>query len=261
MNMKYVLSVIVALLLTALFAHSASAQLAALTNADVTRLVAMRVSDQTVIAVIHEAKAIQFDLSPPAVNDMAVSGVSTAVIATMRLSSTPSANALVAPEQSPAGVQTLAGASAQAGAQAAAAPGVQRPRLSIVGPSSPPALPPASTSEGTKSAATTITTTTTILKDEAYWKGRMRDLQAKLDNDVTVGNEMLKRLGIYNDTLSNSAHVIDEGVYMGRTTQSQTFDTNDELSRAIATVKNDKRVIGDLEEEARHAAVPPGWLR
>jgi hypothetical protein len=74
------------ILLTACLVHSASAQSRspALTNADVTRLAALHVSDQTVIAVINEANATHFDLSQFAVTDLIVAGVSTAVIATMR---------------------------------------------------------------------------------------------------------------------------------------------------------------------------------
>src|SRR5580700_10762010 len=128
MKMKHVLSVTVALLLTTFSVHSASAQVPAMTNADVTRLVGMRVSDQTVIAVIHEAKATLFDLSPRAISELAVLGVSTAVIDTMRQPSTPSVAGLAAPEPSPtAGAQTLAGATAQAAAQKVADPTAWRP--------------------------------------------------------------------------------------------------------------------------------------
>lgn len=114
--MKYVFPVTVAVLLAAFFAQSAVAQpiLTALTNADVTRLVAMRVSEQTVIAVIHEAESTQFDLSPRAVSELTVLGVSTVVIAAMRQSLTRSAKGLALPAPSPAAAQTLAGAAAKA---------------------------------------------------------------------------------------------------------------------------------------------------
>jgi hypothetical protein len=98
--MKYMLSA-VAVLLMAFSAHSASAQVPAMTNADVTRLVAMRVSDQTMITVIHEAMT-QFDLSDRAVGNLAVSEVSTAVIAAMRQPRTPTSRS-VAPTTSPLG--------------------------------------------------------------------------------------------------------------------------------------------------------------
>jgi hypothetical protein len=34
-----------------------------------------------------------------------------------------------------------------------------------------------------------------------------------------------------------------------------------ELSRLRKQIDEDKDAIGSLEEEARHASVPPGWLR
>jgi hypothetical protein len=82
-KMKYALTPILAALLTALSVQSARAQSLALTNADVTRLVVMGVSDQTVIAVIHEALATQFDLSSQAVRELTTSGVPSDVVAAM----------------------------------------------------------------------------------------------------------------------------------------------------------------------------------
>jgi hypothetical protein len=81
--MKYVLRTTLAALLTALSVQSARTQSIALTNADVTRLVVMGVSDQTVIAVIHEAQATQFDLSSRAVRELTTSGIPGAVVAAM----------------------------------------------------------------------------------------------------------------------------------------------------------------------------------
>jgi hypothetical protein len=117
--MKNMLRVTVAVLLTAVSVHSASAQAPALTNADVTRLVAVHVSDQTVIAAIHEAKATQFDLSATAVSDLTIKGVSPAVIVVMRQSAAPtpvSTSGIAPPAQSPmvARPQTIAEASAEA---------------------------------------------------------------------------------------------------------------------------------------------------
>jgi hypothetical protein len=99
--MKHVLMVIVAALLMAFSAQSASAQLLALTNDDVTRLVAMRVSDQTVIAVIDEAQSRQFDLSSRAVSELTASGVSTAVVAAMGQPSAPT----LLPDHGPAAAE------------------------------------------------------------------------------------------------------------------------------------------------------------
>jgi hypothetical protein len=54
--MKYMLSVTVAGLLTAFSVHSASAQSSALANADVTRLVAMRVAKTKILAKCRARK-------------------------------------------------------------------------------------------------------------------------------------------------------------------------------------------------------------
>jgi hypothetical protein len=116
--MKHLLIVSAAVLFMAFFVQSASAQRLALTNADVTRLVAMRVSDRTVIAVIHEAQATQFDLSSRAVSQLTVSGVSIAVVAAMGEPSTSTLlpdHGLAAAEQTPiAGPQSLAAAAVEA---------------------------------------------------------------------------------------------------------------------------------------------------
>ena len=35
----------------------------------------------------------------------------------------------------------------------------------------------------------------------------------------------------------------------------------DELNRLTKQIADDKKAIADLQEEARRAGVPPGWLR
>jgi hypothetical protein len=246
--MKYVLPVTLAVLLTAFGVHSASAQVPTMTNADVTRLVAMHVSEQTVIAVIHEAKATQFDLRPQTIGELAVVyGVSPAVIATMRQPS--AANGPAVPEQSPvAGAQTLAGAAATAKAQAEANPSAWRPS-STSEPSSRPVLPElTSTSEGT-----TITTTT-VGKDEAYWRGRLRPLQTKLEGDIETRRPLASRLVELSSELEpNLASFTLFGAEIGRLTT--------EVQRLNGIIANDNQDIDNLREEGRHAGALPGWLR
>jgi hypothetical protein len=97
--MKCPWSVTAAVILTGLFVQSASAQptLTALTKADVVRLVALRVSDQTVLAVISDAQITQFDLSASAVSELQVLGVATTVIAAMRQPSIPNSRPTPSP--------------------------------------------------------------------------------------------------------------------------------------------------------------------
>ena len=147
--MKHAFLIAVVALLTA---YPASAQAPVLTNADVTHLVSMHVSEQTVISVIQEAAATQFDLSPRALSELAAHLVPTAVIAAMRQPSTRNtapANERVLPLPPPtAGVQTLAGAAADAAA-------ARRARALSTSPPSTVTLPAsaASASPAPKSAA------------------------------------------------------------------------------------------------------------
>jgi hypothetical protein len=88
--MKHATPIAIAVLLTGLLGQPAAAQTSGLglTNADIARLVAARVSDQTVMTVIREATATQFDLSSRAVVELAGQEVSSAVIAAMRQAAT-----------------------------------------------------------------------------------------------------------------------------------------------------------------------------
>lgn len=97
--MKYLVSGIVAVLLTASSVHVAGAQstVSALTNADVIRYVALGISDQVMRSLINEAKATTFDLTPAAVVDLASHGVSPAVIAAMRQPTPPAAAVATTP--------------------------------------------------------------------------------------------------------------------------------------------------------------------
>ena len=239
-EMNRTFSVTVAVLLTAFFAQSASAQSPALTNADIARLVAMRVSDQTVIAVINETDVRQFDLGESAVSDLAVKGVSTAVIAAMRQSSVPA----VAPTARP---QTLAEAAAEAAQVVHSWP------LSTNTASSSHTVAPApaaSTSEGTKSEG--AITTTTDVKDEAWWRSHALVFRRTLADD----NTKLAAAQTYYDGLPDQARGI-----IGTPIVTAWMKAKEEIARLDGVVANDKRALADFEEEARRAGVAPGWLR
>jgi hypothetical protein len=87
------------------------------------------------------------------------------------------------------------------------------------------------------------------VKNEAYWKDRMRALQSTLAGDEA-------RLLI-------SIRLHDEVAISGRGAagQSQLVDAAAAMTRWTASVDNDRRAIVELEAEARRASVPSGWLR
>jgi hypothetical protein len=247
--MKQVLSFVGAMMVTAFFGGQASAQVPVLTNEDVAHLVAMRVSDQTVIAVIREATATQFDLSPGAVTELASREIPAAVIAAMRQPSTSTpkpTSAIVMPEPaSAAGAQTLAGAAAEAAVATHTWPLSANPSSEV----------PASASIAP--AATANDASSTPAMDEAYWRGRVAPLHLTLRDSRAKEGPLLNRINSLTAELSRNAP--GNAKRGGVETERQRLTT--ELAALRESLRADMAAIQALEEEGGRAGVPLGWLR
>ena len=93
-------------------------------------------------------------------------------------------------------------------------------------------------------------------KDEAYWRGR-----------ITAVREELRRDEVFRDALQVQINGLAAD-FAGRDDPAQRAAIADERQKKIAemarlTSEIDKatKAIADIEEEARRAGVPPGWLR
>lgn len=93
-------------------------------------------------------------------------------------------------------------------------------------------------------------------KDKNYWGGRMKELQAQLDRDQTYADALQSRI----NQLSTDFVARDDPAQRGAIARDKQKSI-DELNRLKQSIVNDKKAISDLEEEARRAGVPPGWLR
>ena len=93
-------------------------------------------------------------------------------------------------------------------------------------------------------------------KDQAYWSKRMKDLQTQLDRDQTFAEAMQTRINALTADFSARDDPAQRAV-IGRDRQKAL----DELERLKKAILADKTAIDDLQEEARRAGVPPGWLR
>jgi hypothetical protein len=93
-------------------------------------------------------------------------------------------------------------------------------------------------------------------KDEAYWKGRLRDLLATQDADTIHLAAMGSRVASLTADFDNSDSISQRAVIRGEREVAAT-----EVTRLKAAVLTDKHAIATLEEEARRANVPAGWLR
>ncbi len=93
-------------------------------------------------------------------------------------------------------------------------------------------------------------------KGQAYWSGRMKSLQEALDRDVTFADALQSRINALTADFVNRDDPAQRSV-IERDRQKAVA----ELERLRAQIVQDRKAITDLEEEARRAGVPPGWLR
>jgi hypothetical protein len=97
---------------------------------------------------------------------------------------------------------------------------------------------------------------TADVKDQAYWSSRMRTLNDQLERDRLYAEALQTRINSL--TADFSAHDDPAQRALIGTDRDKALS---ELERLRKQIQDDKDAIGDAEDEARHAGVPPGWLR
>jgi len=114
----------------------------------------------------------------------------------------------------------------------------------------PSALPPAPVEEpsSTESPASE--------RPETNWRERMRPLKERLDRNRALAQDARRRA----DALMRSAdRCFQVGSVCAEYTES--LRLSEMHHTLLADVKRDEQAVFALEEEARRAGVPPGWLR
>jgi hypothetical protein len=122
-----------------------------------------------------------------------------------------------------------------------------------------PAPPPAPTTPASTSTSPEPDTTAKPKepnRDQAYWANRMKGLKAQLDRDQTLLAALETRVNSLNTDFVNRDDPAQRSVI-----ESNRKKTLAELASLKQQVDADKKAIADLEDEARRAGVPPGWLR
>ena len=95
-----------------------------------------------------------------------------------------------------------------------------------------------------------------VVKDQTYWSKRMKDLQTQLDRDVTFADALQSRInGLTADFAARDDPA--QRAIIGQDRQKAV----DELARVKKAIEDEKKAVADLQEEARRASVPAGWLR
>ena len=93
-------------------------------------------------------------------------------------------------------------------------------------------------------------------KDQAYWKGRMNALRTQLDRDQTFAEALQTRVNSLSADFVNR----DDPAQRANIERDRQRSIA-EQSRLMKSIEDGKKAVADLEEEARRAGVPPGWLR
>jgi hypothetical protein len=93
-------------------------------------------------------------------------------------------------------------------------------------------------------------------KDQAYWSGRMKKIQDKLDRDQMFVEALKTRV---NSLTADFANRDDPA--QRRQIELDRQKAIAEIERVQLELVNGNKAVADLEEEARRAGVPPGWLR
>lgn len=93
-------------------------------------------------------------------------------------------------------------------------------------------------------------------KDQAYWSGRKKTLQDSLDRDQTYADALQSRINALTRDFVNEADPVRQ-----RNIAADRQKALAELERLKDQTEKDKKALADLDEEARRAGVPPGWLR
>ena len=130
--------------------------------------------------------------------------------------------------------------------------------LTAVPAGSPMASPPPASSEPSTvaPAAADAPKDKGPVKDQAYWSGRRKALQDKLDRDESFLLALQTRINsLTADFVNRDDPVQRAGIERDR------LKAVGDLARLQQDLVNDKKALVDLDEEARRAGVPPGWLR
>jgi hypothetical protein len=93
-------------------------------------------------------------------------------------------------------------------------------------------------------------------KDEKYWRGRITGAREALRRHESFALALQTRI----NSLTSDSMSRDDPIQRTKLRDDRDKAV-EELARVKADVENARKQIDDVEEEARKAGVPPGWLR
>lgn len=129
------------------------------------------------------------------------------------------------------------------------------PRGAVPVPAAPDAAVPA-TAAGARAEAEKPATPEEPPKDEAWWKQRMTQEREALRRNEMFAEALQTRI----NSLTNDFTARDDPFQRARIAEDRAKAIL-ELDRVTAEADLTRKNMAAIEEEARRAGVPPGWLR
>jgi DNA repair exonuclease SbcCD ATPase subunit len=93
-------------------------------------------------------------------------------------------------------------------------------------------------------------------RDEAWWKARIGQAREELRRNQMFAEALQSRINALTRDFTNAFNAPKQ-----RAIGQQRAEAVAELSRVAQDIERAKTQIAEIEEEARKAGVPPGWLR
>jgi hypothetical protein len=93
-------------------------------------------------------------------------------------------------------------------------------------------------------------------KDQAYWAGRLKELQTQLDRDQAFSAALQSQINGLTAEFTSRDDPAQRAVI-----EQNRQKALGEMNRLKDAIVKDKKAIDDFNDEARRAGVPPGWLR
>jgi hypothetical protein len=129
-------------------------------------------------------------------------------------------------------------------------------------PSPDPATPaaagakPATTDKTDPAKAAPPATASDPKKEEKYWKDHMAVARETLAHDKVLLDALQSRVNALSTDFVNTSDPAQRAVV-----ETNRKTALNEIERLTRDVEKQNKAIADIQEEARKANVPPGWLR
>jgi hypothetical protein len=93
-------------------------------------------------------------------------------------------------------------------------------------------------------------------KDQAYWSGRIKQARSQLERSKVLLAALDSRINALNTDFVNRDDPAQRAVI-----EQDRHSATAEMARVRKEIEEQTKAVADIEDEARRAGVPPGWLR